>query len=328
MAEIINNQTHTAVSSRGNFRDYSHKGVEPDTNIDPEAPILQTVVNAQNANQGVPLPICEVCGEFTHKDVYFAEPMNTTRRMGIACRCRREKDRRYEEREKRLALQRRLDKFRAYSLMDANFENSTFANWEMRDDNNKLYHLAKEYCNNWESVVKNNRGMLLHGVAGCGKSYASFAIANELYNKGVSALAISVSGILDIIRDSFDNHGEMGEQDVFRTLGEASLLILDDLGVEYRTPWSYERLYKIIDTRSRVKKPIIITTNINAGDNSTDLIDNLSIEDSRPRTINRSNRIYSRIVGMCAQIEVTGASWRIQKGEKNLEGLLHDLGMV
>jgi hypothetical protein len=30
---------------------------------------------------------------------------------------------------------------------------------------------------------------------------------------------------------------------------------------------------------------------------------------------------------MCSQIEVTGANWRIQKGEENFDGLLHDLGM-
>jgi len=248
--------------------------------------------------------------------------------MSIACHCRNEVIHKDEECEKKRALQRRLDKFRAYSLMDANFKDSTFANWVMRSDNDRLYRLARKYCDRWETMFANNRSMLLHGAAGCGKTYASFAIANELDSKGVPVLAISVSGILDIIRDSFDNHGELGEQDVFRTLGEASLLILDDLGVEYRTPWSYERLYKIIDIRNRMKKPTIITTNLMAGAESTDLMDNLCVVDSRARTMDYSHRIYSRIIGMCSQIEVTGASWRIQKGETNFDELICDLGMA
>lgn len=56
-------------------------------------------------------------------------------------------------------------------------------------------------------------------------------------------MAISIIKLLAAIKDSFDKHGELGEADVLNTVRDASLLVLDDLGVEYKTAWAYEKLY-------------------------------------------------------------------------------------
>ena len=45
---------------------------------------------------------------------------------------------------------------------------------------------------------------------------------------------------------------------------QCDLLILDDLGVEFSTPFTVAALHDMIDTRLRSKKPTIISTNLNA----------------------------------------------------------------
>ena len=263
---------------------------------------------------------CDVCHEPTQKDI---ELLGIPRRVPVLCKCRSE----LLEREKKEAdakdLRRRLERFKAYSLMDKRFEASTFKNWEHRVDNQDEYLIGTKYCKNWQTMRNNNRGLLLYGKAGNGKTYLSFAIANSLYKQGKAVMAISISKLLAIIKDSFDKHGDFGETDVLNTVRDADLLVLDDMGVEYKTAWAYEKLYAIIDTRYRAAKPLIITTNFSLDG----LRENLSTVDLRTKTTDPSERIFSRITEMCAFHEVKGASFRISKASQNKTQLLSELGI-
>ena len=267
-----------------------------------------------------PLSHCDNCHEETQKDM---EMLGIMRRVPVVCRCRTETYEREKKASEMQDLRRRLERFKAYSLMDNRFEISTFENWTQRPDNRDDYILGIRYCENWDAMYANNRGLLLYGKAGSGKTFLSFAIANALYRQGKAVMAISISRLLSVIKDSFDKHGDLGESDVLNTVRDASLLILDDMGVEYKTAWAYEKLYAIIDTRYRVNKPIIITTNL-----SLDALrENLATIDLKARATDTSERIFSRITEMCAFHEVKGASWRISKGVQNKAALLKELGI-
>ena len=245
------------------------------------------------------------------------------RRVPVMCQCSAEKNEREKRESEQRDLIRRLERFQAYSLMDNRFEISTFDNWIHRPDNHDDYILGTKYSENWGTMYANNRGLMLYGKAGSGKTYLSFAIANALYKQGKGVMAISISKLLSIIKDSFDKHGEYGETDVLNTVRDASLLVLDDLGVEYKTAWAYEKFYSIIDTRYRANKPIIITTNFTLDA----LRENLAIVDLRTKLTDSSERVFNRITEMCAFHEVTGASWRISKGQQNKTALYADLGL-
>jgi len=301
--------------------------LETDSNEGDGVSIVALINLGAKADFTKPFVTCDACGSPRQRDVDIT---GTKHRVPIICKCRADALRAYEEQEQAKVVQRRLDKFKAYSLMDDRFLGSTFENWVTRDDNRELLNLGKKYCENWETMLANNRGLLIHGVAGNGKTFFSFSIANELYRQGKAVMAISVTRILDIIKDSYASHGEMGEIDVFNTIGECSLLILDDLGVEYKTNWSYEKLYSIIDTRYRANKPTIITTNlhIDKKEKIDELRDNLSVIDAKSNRYDPSDRIYNRIVEMCAFVEVRGESWRVQKGRENKRALFDELGLT
>jgi len=286
--------------------------------------IITQINLGTNADFTQPLIRCGTCGCPVQYDVVI---LDIKRRVPIKCPCQQQKAAKEAAAENEYNLRRKLDKFRAYSLMDDRFAESTFENWVIRDDNRELLNLGKQYCQNWETMLANNRGLLMHGVPGNGKTFFTFAIANELYRQGIAVMAISVSRILDIIRDSYDSFGDQGAS-IMHTISEASLLILDDLGVEYKTQWAYEKLYTIIDIRYRAKKPTIITTNleIDKSKNIDELRDSLAIIDARTRQYDTSHRIYNRIVQMCAFFSIKGESWRTQKGEENKKALLKELG--
>jgi DNA replication protein DnaC len=267
-----------------------------------------------------PITLCGDCNSPTQKDI---ELFGVTRRVPVICQCFAETDEREKKAAEERALRRRLERFKAYSLMDSRFEASTFENWEHRPDNRGDYIIFTKYCDMWDTMYKNNHGLLLYGNAGSGKTYLSFAIANALYRQGKAVMAISVSKLLTIIKDGFDKHGEFGETDVLNTVRDAALLVLDDLGVEYKTAWAYEKLYAIIDTRYRSSKPTIITTNYGLDT----LRENLATVDLKARVRDPSERIFSRITEMCAFHEIKGASWRISKGAQNRAALLTELGL-
>jgi len=285
---------------------------------DQEINIMQTIASAPKSDPTQPLPLCNNCGNPTRKDVVLLGKMY---RMPLACLCKIEEQRLEEERFKAMDLQRRLDRFRVCSLMDSRFLNCTFENWTHKTDNARLYEICKCYCENWEQVYTNASGLLFYGKPGCGKTYASFAIANELYKKGVAVMAISVSRILAIIKDSFDKHGDVSEMEILNTISDASLLILDDLGTEHQTSWTSRMLFQIIDAREKAAKPTIITTNLD----KVGLRKYLAVVDSRTGQVDSTDRIFDRVISMCTFEEVTDKSWRIEKGNENKANLFNEI---
>ena len=288
-----------------------------------EHSVMQAFALSAAADFGQPPKQCDVCGEAMYKDM---EIQGILRRLPSPCKCRRD---RIKENERLAAedvennFKRHLDRFKAYSLMDGRFELSTFENWIDKGDNRELYELGKKYCENWHKVFAENYGLLLYGNAGSGKTYLAFAIANELYSMGKSVMAISVSAILTAIKDSFGNQNGIAEAEVMRAVGDVSLLILDDFGIEYRTGWAYEKLYAIIDRRYRSGKPLIITTNLS----KEELRDNLKLMDGKSGQEDVSERIYDRIVEMCQFEEIKGKSWRAYKHKQSKAKFFSDLGI-
>jgi len=275
--------------------------------------VTRQIQNLPTADLSQPVSYCEKCGKPLQVDVNI---LGRVRRVTAICACREAENQRRNALFEAKELRRRLDRFRGYSIMDdKSFFESTFENWRFRDDNRGLYDFGRRYCDCWDDVSAGNRGMLLFGIAGCGKTYLAFAIANELYKRGHTTMAISASRIMKIIQDSYSKYGEMGtvgEMEILNALKDVSLLILDDLGVENKTSWAYEKLYSIIDSRYQSRKPVIITTNLTI----EGLKRNLAIVDKNGE-IDESGRIYNRIAEMCALMEVKGASWRLQKGIEN-----------
>ena len=213
-----------------------------------------------------------------------------------------ENERRAKE-EKEKARLKRIENLKINSLMDRKFKNSTFENFTITPENKKYFEMGKRYVENFDAIKKENHGLLIHGKPGTCKSYLSFAIANELINKRIPVVAVSAGSLINKMKE-LAGFGSLEEIFFYNRLASVDLLIIDDLGSEYKNPWSASKLYEVIDARYRSELPIIITTNLDI----PGLINHL--------TYDGITRTYDRINEMTVNIEMTGEQQRIRKADE------------
>ena len=155
------------------------------------------------------------------------------------------------------------------------------------------------YSKRFDRMFSENQGLIFHGPVGTGKSFTSACIANELLDNSTSVIMTSFVKILQNIQ-------KQDEAEYIAMLNSAKLLILDDLGTERNTDYALEKVYNIIDSRSRVSKPMVLTTN-------------LSLDEMMDATDIRYKRIYDRILETCYPVEISGDSFRMQSAAQRFD---------
>ncbi len=119
----------------------------------------------------------------------------------------------------------------------------------------------KENCRKYAvSFTTASNNIMFMGGTGLGKTHLSLAIANAVINRGFSVVYGNAQNILsDLQNENFGRSDNIryAEKDV---LG-CDLLIIDDLGTEFKSSYTVACLYNIINTRISAKLPTIISTN-------------------------------------------------------------------
>ncbi len=171
---------------------------------------------------------------------------------------------------------------------------------------------------NCPDVIKSQfdhaKSYLLTGPCGIGKTYIASAMmkaiirqhADRAYFLGdtlrlFNVQFISAPELLLKIRDSFEPGANQTEMDLIYWYGSVDCLILDDLGAEKASDWTLQTLYSIIDIRMREQKQTIITSN-------------LDLDGIREKL---SDRVASRLKGMCQHIAMNGKDKRLVKDFKS-----------
>lgn len=152
-------------------------------------------------------------------------------------------------------------------------------------------------------MKQDNRGLLLFGGVGTGKTYTAACIANELLSQGVSVVMTSLVKLI-----------ENGISDFCSRLAAIDLLILDDLGAERSTDYALEQVYNIVDSRYRAGLPVIYTTN-------------LTLEELKNPADMRYARIYDRVLEKCFPVEFRGVSRRKHGARQGFDDMMALLGV-
>lgn len=197
---------------------------------------------------------------------------------------------------------RSIQRAKISSMMDDTFQTATFENFQIRKENEEHLKIAKNYCEKFKIMYERNQGLLFCGTVGTGKSYTAACIANYLLERNTSVVMTSFVRILQEMQ-GFDRERE---ESFSNRLNTVKLLIIDDLGAERSTDYALEKVYGIIDSRYRAKKPLILTTN-------------LTLQQMQNTTDIRYERIYDRIFEMCYPMEFSGISWRKRQAFQRFE---------
>ncbi len=193
-----------------------------------------------------------------------------------------------------------VEKYCNMSSLNRILEQENFANFNFKYYKGESLRLIKKAYKSSLSFVKyfgvKFKNLLFYGDTGLGKTFLCNCIANEILNMGKSVLyktAPELFKMLDEIR--FSNYEKNIEQE--KIIFDCDLLIIDDLGSEYKTMPLESDLFNIINMRLLNKKPVIISTNVNANE--------------LPEFY--TQRIISRIYGYYNMFEFVGEDIRMKK---------------
>lgn len=243
---------------------------------------------------------CGQCNTRKEREIIWFD--GKPKKVPVMCKCRAEEERLKKEQMQKEEEMRSIQRAKISSMMDDTFRTACFANYQIRNGNERHLKVAKKYCIEFSKMYERNQGLLFCGTVGTGKSYTAACIANYLLEANTSVVMTSFVRILQEMQ-GFDRERE---ETFTNKLNSVKLLIIDDLGAERSTDYALEKVYGIIDNRYRAKKPLILTTN-------------LTLQQMQEATDIRYARIYDRIFEMCYPMEFSGVSWRKREAAQRYE---------
>lgn len=243
---------------------------------------------------------CGQCNTRKEREIIWFD--GKQKKVPVMCKCRAEEERLKKEQMQKEEEMRSIQRAKISSMMDDTFRTACFANYQIRNGNERHLKVAKKYCIEFSKMYERNQGLLFWGTVGTGKSYTAACIANYLLEANTSVVMTSFVRILQEMQ-GFDRERE---ETFTNKLNSVKLLIIDDLGAERNTDYALEKVYGIIDNRYRAKKPLILTTN-------------LTLQQMQEATDIRYARIYDRIFEMCYPMEFSGVSWRKREAAQRYE---------
>ena len=197
-----------------------------------------------------------------------------------------------QERVRRIAQKRKRVFGSAQGLMNCTFDRDSGGVPQLA--------YARRYVDHWPEMYRENMGLLLWGPAGTGKTFAAACIANALTDREVKVRLITLG---EALLNLFGMTGE-GRIQYLEELTSCGLLILDDFGVERRTPYAREQVYEIVNRRYLSGLPMIVTTN-------------LTLKELKDADRD-DGRIHDRVLERCVPVRFDGPSLRREKAAQKL----------
>lgn len=146
-----------------------------------------------------------------------------------------------------------------------------------------------------------DRGLLLTGSVGVGKTHLAVAILKALAERGIGCMFHEFGSLLKEIQDSYNPHTKTSELKILAPVLDAEVLVLDELGAAKPTDWVRDTMAHIINSRYNDRKLTIFTTNYpdeRKTDREETLEDRIGV------------RLRSRLYEMCKTVIMTGEDYR------------------
>jgi len=145
------------------------------------------------------------------------------------------------------------------------------------------------------------RGLLLMGTVGVGKTHLAVSILKGLTERGFNCLFYEFGSLLKEIQDSYNANTQASELSVLSPVLNTEILVLDELGASKPTDWVRDTMAHIINSRYNDKKLTIFTTNY---------LDDRRNDREELLEDRIGTRLRSRLFEMCQSVALEGQDFR------------------
>lgn len=239
---------------------------------------------------------CLVCGKCHKRREMLIQWMaddagkRKTRKVAVMCDCEKQQAAREKLENERKQQSYRIAQIQSYGFSPAQLEGLTFKQCDWKGEHTRL---AWNYYQHFDEMKAAGAGLLFYGNVGTGKTFLAGCITNALQAQHRTAFMTTFARMDRELSNWATKDDKTAALD---RITNCELLVIDDLGIEQKNPRVLETEFQVIDARVRVKRPMIITTNLSPAD--------FGAEGWEYR------RIYDRIIGSCKPVYFTGKSRR------------------
>ncbi|EOL5389666.1 ATP-binding protein [Escherichia coli] len=141
----------------------------------------------------------------------------------------------------------------------------SFGNYRVQNDGQR--HALSQAKSIADELMTGCTNFVFSGKPGTGKNHLAAAIGNRLMAKGRSVIIVTVSDVMSVLHDGYDN-GQSGENFLQELCG-VDLLVLDEIGMQRDTRNEQVTLNQIVDRRTASMRSVGMLTNLNHAAMST-----------------------------------------------------------
>ncbi len=176
-----------------------------------------------------------------------------------------------------------------------------------------VHKVAMQWPQQFQPGKAENRGMVLHGDVGRGKTHLMVGMLRELvFTAGVTVRFVEFSHLLSEIKSGFD--AGRGASELLDPLVSVEVLAIDELGKGRNTEFEQTVIDELVSRRYNAMAPILATTNYGPGEASGRAVANAADVEPRatqPLLADRiGTRVYSRLREICDFVGVPGEDHR------------------
>jgi DNA replication protein DnaC len=190
-------------------------------------------------------------------DVYSCKKCKDNGYIGsVMCECFKKELKKEAYHRSNLGAMLTEQTFKGFDYSYYSEEKNTKYGVSPRENIEKTFNFCKKYADKF-SPDSNN--LLFVGKTGLGKTYLSTAIAKTVIDKGYGVIYDTAQNILSKLERV--RFGRENDEGITNQYMDCDLLIIDDLGAEFKTSFTEAAIFNLINTRLISKKPMIISTN-------------------------------------------------------------------